>query len=79
MAILNHPSTVMFITHGSIPEGMRLLFFPFYGDQPAAAITAEKYGSGLTLTTRAYKQKLQISFDAERESKTASYKPVLTV
>jgi UDP:flavonoid glycosyltransferase YjiC (YdhE family) len=40
MAVLLHPSTVVFITHGgsnslveSLYAGTRLLFFPFFGDQ----------------------------------------------
>lgn len=56
VAILNHPSTTMFITHGgagslyeSMHAGVRVVVFPFFGDQPGASITSEKNGIGLRL------------------------------
>lgn len=56
IAILNHPSTRMFITHGgagslyeSLNAGVPVIVFPFFGDQPAAAKNAEKSGFGMKL------------------------------
>lgn len=56
IAILNHPSTSMFITHGgagslyeSLNAGVPVVVFPFFGDQPAAAKNAEKNGFGKRL------------------------------
>jgi hypothetical protein len=56
MAILSHPSTSMFVTHGgagslyeSFYAGVRVVVYPFFGDQPGAAITTEKNGAGLFL------------------------------
>lgn len=53
-AILQHTSTIMFITHagaGSLHEGLhagkRLVFFPFFADQPVNSRLAEKFGIGL--------------------------------
>ncbi|KAL7329936.1 hypothetical protein PS15p_204943 [Mucor circinelloides] len=56
IAILNHPSTSMFITHGgagslfeSLNAGVPVVVFPFFGDQPAAAKNAERSGFGMKL------------------------------
>lgn len=56
MAILHHPSTNLFITHGgagslyeSFYAGVRVVVYPFFGDQPGAGMTAEKNGVGLLL------------------------------
>ncbi|KAK4514770.1 uncharacterized protein ATC70_002373 [Mucor velutinosus] len=56
IAILNHPSTSMFITHGgagslyeSLNAAVPVVVFPFFGDQPAAAKNAEKNGFGMRL------------------------------
>lgn len=56
MAILQHPSTKMFVTHGgagslyeSFYSGVRVVVYPFFGDQPGAAKTTEKNGVGLLL------------------------------
>lgn len=56
IAILAHPSTSVFITHGgagslyeSFYAGVRVVVYPFFGDQPRAAITSEKNGVGLYL------------------------------
>ncbi|RCH95492.1 hypothetical protein CU097_012410 [Rhizopus azygosporus] len=53
VAILHHPSTCLFLTHGgagSLYETMYaavpIAVFPFFGDQPATAIKAEEYGIG---------------------------------
>lgn len=54
MAILNHPSLLFNINHGgsasiyeSLYAGVKMIVYPFFGDQPAAAINAEKNGYGL--------------------------------
>jgi hypothetical protein len=54
MAILHHPSTIAFMTHGgagslheSFYTGTRIIVFPFFGDQLGAAVTAEKEKLGL--------------------------------
>ncbi|KAL9545000.1 hypothetical protein MBANPS3_007348 [Mucor bainieri] len=56
IAILNHPSTRMFITHGgagslyeSLNAGVPVVVFPFFGDQPVAAKNAENSGFGKKL------------------------------
>ncbi|GAN06835.1 UDP-glucosyl transferase family protein [Mucor ambiguus] len=56
IAILNHPATSMFITHGgagslyeSLNAGVPVVVFPFFGDQPVAAKNAEKNGFGMRL------------------------------
>lgn len=55
-AILQHPSTILFVTHagaGSLYEGLqagkRLVFYPFFGDQPRNTQLAEKFGLGLAV------------------------------
>lgn len=55
-AILQHPSTILFVTHagaGSLYEGLqagkRLVFYPFFGDQSRNTQLAEKFGLGLTV------------------------------
>ncbi|KAF7727862.1 hypothetical protein EC973_006975 [Apophysomyces ossiformis] len=52
-AVLHHPSTVMFVSHGgagSLHEalfaGKRLAIFPFFGDQPGSAWNVEHNGLG---------------------------------
>lgn len=59
MAILNHSSTIMFISHGGIGSvheacyaGVRLVIYPFFGDQPAIAVNVENSGIGLKLDYR---------------------------
>lgn len=56
MAILRHPSVSMNINHGgsasiyeSLYAGVRMVIYPFFGDQPAAVVNAEKnkYGKGI--------------------------------
>ncbi|KAG1083175.1 hypothetical protein G6F42_022304 [Rhizopus arrhizus] len=53
-AILQHPSTTVFVTHagaGSLYEGLqagkRLVLYPFFADQPRNSHLAEKFGLGL--------------------------------
>ncbi|KAL7323023.1 hypothetical protein PS15p_210984 [Mucor circinelloides] len=53
-AILQHPSTTVFVTHagaGSLYEGLqagkRLILYPFFADQPRNSHLAEKFGLGL--------------------------------
>ncbi|KAL9553583.1 hypothetical protein MBANPS3_003217 [Mucor bainieri] len=55
-AILQHSSTILFVTHagaGSLYEGLqagkRLIFYPFFGDQPRNTLLAEKFGLGLAV------------------------------
>ncbi|KAI8975194.1 hypothetical protein BDF20DRAFT_914158 [Mycotypha africana] len=59
MAILRHASTAIFVTHGgsnSISEAMyagtRIVVYPFFGDQPGNARTAEKNGIGLRVSAK---------------------------
>lgn len=63
VAILNHPSTSVFVTHGgagslyeSMYAGVRLVILPIFDDQPGAAITAEKNGVGLKLDNKKSQQ-----------------------
>lgn len=63
MAILSHPSTQVFVTHGgtgSIQEayfgGVRLIVYPFFVDQIPNAITVEKFGTGMRLDYRSTQQ-----------------------
>lgn len=53
VAILHHPSTTLFLTHGgagslheSLYNGVPVVVFPFFGDQPSAAILTEENGYG---------------------------------
>ena len=53
VAILHHPSTALFLTHGgagslheSLYNGVPIVVFPFFSDQPAAATMAEANGYG---------------------------------
>ncbi|KAG1278110.1 hypothetical protein G6F66_012138 [Rhizopus arrhizus] len=53
VAILHHPSTTLFLTHGgagslheSLYNGVPVVVFPFFGDQPATATMAEENGYG---------------------------------
>lgn len=59
LAILSHPSTRVFVSHGgtgSIQEayfgGVRLIVYPFFADQIPNAITVEKFGTGRHLDFR---------------------------
>lgn len=59
MAILQHGSTEIFVTHGgagslyeSAYAGVRVVVYPFFGDQEGAAVTAEKNGIGLYLNRK---------------------------
>ncbi|KAL9556177.1 hypothetical protein MBANPS3_002008 [Mucor bainieri] len=63
LAILSHPSTQVFVTHGgtgSIQEayfaGVRLIVYPFFVDQIPNAITVEKFGTGMRLDYRSTQQ-----------------------
>lgn len=64
IAILNHPSTSFFITHGgsgsiyeSMNAGVRVVVFPFFGDQPSSAQVAQTNGIGLKLDYKVSQQK----------------------
>ncbi|KAG0927131.1 hypothetical protein G6F57_014930 [Rhizopus arrhizus] len=53
VAILHHPSTQLFLTHGgagsvyeALYNGVPIVVYPFFVDQPAAAIMAEENGYG---------------------------------
>ncbi|KAG1646307.1 hypothetical protein G6F44_000952 [Rhizopus delemar] len=53
VAILHHPSTQLFLTHGgsasvyeALYNGVPIVIYPFFGDQHAAAIIAEENGYG---------------------------------
>ncbi|KAL0140547.1 glycosyltransferase family 1 protein [Mucor lusitanicus] len=62
-AILEHPSTIVFVTHagaGSWHEGLnagkRLVFFPFFADQPVNSLMGEKFGMGLKVNYKGTRQ-----------------------
>ncbi|KAI8342883.1 hypothetical protein EDC96DRAFT_578480 [Choanephora cucurbitarum] len=55
-AILMHPSTHLFVSHGglgswyeSMYAGKRMIMFPFFGDQPSNSIIVEQSGLGAIL------------------------------
>ncbi|CEI89662.1 hypothetical protein RMCBS344292_04012 [Rhizopus microsporus] len=81
VAILHHPSTAMFITHGgagslfeSMYEGVPVAIFPFFGDQPGNAKTMEELGIGRWLK-RDYDQSTATALIEEiLEDKTGKYK-----
>jgi hypothetical protein len=57
-AILQHPSTSFFISHGgvgsmheSLYSGVRLFVYPFFGDQPGNARAVERAGIGKYMNT----------------------------
>lgn len=59
-AILLHPSTSVFISHGglgswyeSIYAGKPMLMLPFFGDQPGNSLTIEQEGLGFILNRKA--------------------------
>ncbi|KAI8377906.1 uncharacterized protein BYT42DRAFT_572128 [Radiomyces spectabilis] len=59
VALLQHPSTVMFVSHGglgslheSLYAGKRLLVYPFFGDQPSNGLQAKYTGYGDVLDYR---------------------------
>jgi hypothetical protein len=52
-AVLLHPSTTLFVSHGglgswyeSMYSGTPMIMFPFFGDQPGNALTVERNGLG---------------------------------
>lgn len=62
-AILEHSSTIVFVTHagaGSWHEGLhagkRLVFFPFFADQPVNSLMGEKFGMGLKVNYKGTQQ-----------------------
>jgi hypothetical protein len=81
VAILHHPSTAMFLTHGgagslfeSMYEGVPVAIFPFFGDQPGNAKTMEELGIGRWLK-RDYDQSTATALIEEiLEDKTGKYK-----
>ncbi|KAI8642720.1 hypothetical protein BD408DRAFT_366136 [Parasitella parasitica] len=67
LAILSHPSTKVFVTHGgtgSIQEayfsGVRLIVFPFFVDQIPNAVTVEKFGTGVRLDYRSTQEEANV-------------------
>ncbi|ORX46111.1 UDP-Glycosyltransferase/glycogen phosphorylase [Hesseltinella vesiculosa] len=57
-AVLQHPSTYLFVTHGgaaSVHEalfaGVRLFVFPFFGDQPLTAHLVQQFNLGSAMHT----------------------------
>ncbi|KAG0904724.1 hypothetical protein G6F33_012713 [Rhizopus arrhizus] len=67
VAILHHPSTQLFLTHGGIGSvyealynGVPIVVFPFFGDQPAAAITAEENGYGRWMKKNDQEQAIKV-------------------
>ncbi|GAA5805516.1 hypothetical protein HPULCUR_011033 [Helicostylum pulchrum] len=57
-AILEHPSTSFFVSHGgagslheALYNGVRLFVYPFFGDQPGNAIAIERIGVGRHIST----------------------------
>lgn len=70
-AILEHSSTAFFITHGGVGSlhealynGVRLLVYPFFGDQPTNARAIERVGVGkyIDLLSPTFDDKLYQSF-----------------
>ncbi|GAN01151.1 UDP-glucosyl transferase family protein [Mucor ambiguus] len=62
-SILDHQSTILFVTHagaGSWHEGLhagkRLVFFPFFADQPVNSLMGEKFGMGLRVNYKGTRQ-----------------------
>ncbi|CEP15732.1 hypothetical protein [Parasitella parasitica] len=67
LAILSHPSTKVFVTHGgtgSIQEayfsGVRLVVFPFFVDQIPNAVTVKKFGTGVRLDYRSTQEEANV-------------------
>jgi hypothetical protein len=53
LSVLSHPSTRVFLSHGgygscieAIYKGVRMIFFPFFGDQPGNAVMIERAKAG---------------------------------
>ncbi|KAI7902929.1 uncharacterized protein BX663DRAFT_472518 [Cokeromyces recurvatus] len=63
LSILKHDAVKTFVTHGgagslyeALYAGVRLIIYPFFIDQPGAALTAQRNGLGLKLDSRATQQ-----------------------
>lgn len=93
MALLQHPSTLFYITHGgagSIYEssysGVRFITYPIFGDQLLAAGLAEKNGYGLTLSFKSSQenanhivQRMAIDKDGVIQSNTDKFKALVQI
>ncbi|KAG1302451.1 hypothetical protein G6F64_010917 [Rhizopus arrhizus] len=76
VAILHHPSTQLFLTHGgagsvyeALYKGVPIVVYPFFGDQPAAAITAEENGYGRRMKKNDQEQAIKVVQEVLRDDR----------
>ncbi|KAG1168896.1 hypothetical protein G6F35_017378 [Rhizopus arrhizus] len=76
VAILHHPSTQLFLTHGgagsvseSLYKGIPVVVFPVFGDQHAAAITAEENGYGRWMKKNDQEQAIKVVQEVLRDDR----------
>ncbi|KAG0865802.1 hypothetical protein G6F16_009949 [Rhizopus arrhizus] len=76
VAILHHPSTQLFLTHGgagsvyeALYKGVPIVVYPFFGDQPAAAITAEENGYGRWMKKNDQEQAIKVVQEVLRDDR----------
>ncbi|KAG1587657.1 hypothetical protein G6F48_005792 [Rhizopus delemar] len=76
VAILHHPSTQLFLTHGgagsvyeSLYKGIPVVVFPVFGDQHAAAVTAEENGYGRWMKKNDQDQATKVVQEVLREDR----------
>lgn len=93
MALLQHPSTLFYITHGgagsiyeSLYSGVRFVTYPIFGDQLLAAGLAEKNGYGLTLSFKSTQenanqivQRMAIDKDGIIQGNTDKFKALVQI
>ncbi|KAG0170805.1 hypothetical protein DFQ28_011323 [Apophysomyces sp. BC1034] len=92
-AVLHHPSTVMFVSHGgagsiyeSLFAGKRLVIFPFFGDQPGNAWSIERnqLGGRFNKNTPQHEmtqviRKVALDEDGQIQSNVQRYKALVQI
>ncbi|KAG0170802.1 hypothetical protein DFQ30_001990 [Apophysomyces sp. BC1015] len=92
-AVLHHPSTVMFVSHGgagstheSLFAGKRLVIFPFFGDQPGNAWNIERnqLGGRFNKNTPQHEmtqviRKVALDEDGQIQSNVQRYKALVQI
>ncbi|KAG1139238.1 hypothetical protein G6F37_010086 [Rhizopus arrhizus] len=76
VAILHHPSTQLFLTHGgagsvyeALYNGVPIVVYPFFSDQPAAAIMAEENGYGRRMKKNDQEQAIKVVQEVLRDDR----------
>ncbi|KAG1497540.1 hypothetical protein G6F53_011950 [Rhizopus delemar] len=76
VAILHHPSTQLFLTHGgsasvyeALYNGVPIVIYPFFTDQPAAAVIAEENGYGRWMKKSDQEQAIKVVQEVLRDDR----------